>query len=203
MSERESGAGRFPWPSCAGTHAYAEEALQISNKNDINIGEIEEIKVLVGSQPIHKMLYEPNDSKKNPSTAIGAKFSIPFVVATALKYKNIMLEHFLPQALMDKDVLSLTQKITYNVEPEFETIKQGLIRITTKGGVISSDKVDYIYGHPNNPMSTEALADKFMNCTAYAANKISKRNRTKLFHSILELEQLNDISEIIACLTNY
>lgn len=203
--EFESRNIRFkPWPSCGGTHPYAEEALQIAIKYNIKPDEIEEIKLHVGSRPIHKMLYEPIDRKKNPKTAIDAKFSIPFVVAAALNDKSVKLDHFLPQALNDQKILNLTQKIVYNVNPnfDFEIMTQGLIHITTKNREISSERVRFLYGHPKNPMSKERLVDKFMNCLAHSVKKISEENKNKVVQLILNLEKVNNISEIVACLIN-
>ena len=204
--EFESRNIRFkPWPSCGGTHPYAEEALQIANKYHINPNDIEEIRLLVGSKPIHKMLYEPFDRKKNPKTAIDAKFSIPFVVAAALNDKSVKLDHFLPQALMDQKILNLTNKIVYDVNTKFdyyEMASQGLVRVKTKQEEFVSTRVEFLYGHPKNPMSSEALVDKFMNCATHSTRKISQNNIKKAAQIILSLEDVNNVNEVMACLTN-
>ncbi|MBN1848419.1 MAG: MmgE/PrpD family protein [Deltaproteobacteria bacterium] len=202
--EFESRNIRFkPWPSCGGTHPYAEEALQIANQYNINPNDIEEIRLLVGTKPIHTMLYEPIDRKKNPKTAIDAKFSIPFVVAAALKDKSVKLDHFLPQALEDQMILNLTQKITYEIQPQFDyhmLETQGLVHVKTKQEEIQSTRVEFLYGHSNNPMSNEALVEKFIDCATHSTGRISENYLKKAAQMILSLENLDNVREVVECL---
>jgi 2-methylcitrate dehydratase PrpD len=150
------------------------------------------------------MLCEPIKSKRKPSTAIDAKFSIPFVIATALVHKKITLGHFLPQALADQDVLKVAQKITYEIDLKSESrqgaVSESLIQIKTKNGQINSKRIDFIYGYPQNPISQEALIAKFKDCASYAAKKISKKNLDKIVEMILHLEDVKNINQIIECL---
>jgi 2-methylcitrate dehydratase PrpD len=189
-----------PWPSCAGTHPYIAATLQIVDNYDIKPGDIEEVKFIL--QTTNTMLCEPIKSKRKPSTAIDAKFSIPFVVATALVHKNVTLGHFLPQALLDKDVLEVAQKITYEIDAkpmprQGNAVPDAMVQVKTKHEKISSKAIEFIYGYPQNPISQEALIAKFTDCASYAAKKISKKNLNKLVELILHLEDVKNISQII------
>ena len=184
-----------PWPSCRGTHSYIDAVLQILDARNLKPSDVGAIKVVVS--PVNKMLCEPLERKQNPVTAIDAKFSLPFVVATALRYGRVTLDHFTPQALADQDVLKVARKVTYEVDTGL-TLKeatQGFLQINTRNEIISKG-VTFAYGHPKNPISQEALVSKFMDCARHSVKRISEKKLNELVELILSLEQVENIGEI-------
>jgi 2-methylcitrate dehydratase PrpD len=185
-----------PWPSCRGTHAYIDATLQILEKHHLKPVEIKEIRLTVS--PVNKMLCEPLENKMNPATAIEAKFSLPFTVATAIVHGKVTLEHFSPRALSDPVVLELARKVSYGVDEKLSLRQatQGSLQIETKNGRTYSKSLEFACGHPNNPMSQEALLTKFMDCAKHSVKKFSKRTLSKIVELILNLEEIRDISEL-------
>jgi 2-methylcitrate dehydratase PrpD len=198
----EGGKATFKaWPACGGTHPYIQAALQIAGEYDIKPADIEEIKFVLQSP--NTMLCEPLESKRKPTAAIEAKFSIPFCIATALVHKKVTLDHFTPKALLDPNVLQVAQKINYEMSASPDrnyAAPPGLVRVKTKHQEISSKGVKFLYGHPKNPMSQEAIIDKFINCTTYSTRKIPKKRLNRIVYLISHLEDVKDISEIVECL---
>jgi 2-methylcitrate dehydratase PrpD len=198
----EGGNSTFKaWPACGGTHPYIQAALQIADEYNIKPADIEKIKFFL--QTPNTMLCEPLESKRRPTAAINAKFSIPFCIATALVHKKVTLDHFTPEALLNPDVLQVAQKISYEISatPNLKyAAPPGLVWVKTKRKEISSKGVEFLYGHPKNPMSQETIIDKFMNCAAYSAKKIPGKNLKKLVQLLLHLEDVKNISRIIECL---
>jgi 2-methylcitrate dehydratase PrpD len=188
-----------PWPSCRGTHSYIDAVLQILDAGNLKPSDVEAIKVVVS--PVNQMLCEPLERKQNPVTAIDAKFSLPFVMATALLYGRVTLDHFTPQALADQDVLAIARKVTYEVDTGL-TLKEttrGFLQINTRNETFSK-RVDFAYGHPKNPISQEALVSKFMDCARHSAKRISKKKLDEIVELILNLEQVENIREITEAL---
>jgi 2-methylcitrate dehydratase PrpD len=193
---RGAGVGFKPWPACAFTHPYAEEALQIARANDIKPETIEEISIVVDNTSETRLVWEPVEAKKKPTTSPGAKFSIPFVVATALVYKKVALDHFSEKALSDPAVLALTSKIKYDIVDKAAASTRGLVSVKTQKGTIESKRVQYIYGEPQNPMSGEALIEKFRDCVSHAARKLNSKQVEELINLLLNLEKVRDMKEI-------
>jgi 2-methylcitrate dehydratase PrpD len=188
-----------PWPSCRGTHSYIDAVLQILTERSMKPNDIEGIHIVVST--VNKMLCEPLENKQKPATAIDAKFSLPFTIATTLLYRKVTMDSFTPQALKDPRVLELARKITYQVDTNLtkKEAMQSLIYIKTKDGTLSK-KVEFPYGHPMNPISQDKLVAKFMDCAAHAANKISEKNLKKIVELVLNLEDVKNIAEITSCL---
>jgi 2-methylcitrate dehydratase PrpD len=187
------------WPSCRGTHSYIDAVLQILDTRLLEPSDVEEIKVVVS--PVNKMLCEPLKSKQAPVTAIDAKFSLPFAVATAWRHGEVTLDHFTPRALADRDVLELAQKVAYEVDTEL-TLKEavrGFLQVSTKNENLSKS-VDFAYGHPKNPISQEALVSKFMDCAKHSAKGISRSKLDQVVELILNLEQVENVREITQAL---
>ena len=187
-----------PWPSCAGTHPYIGATLQLADRYDISPGDVEEIKFFLYSP--NTMLCEPLESKRKPVKAIDAKFSIPFTIGTALVHRKVTLDHFTPEALRDNDVLEVTRKITYEAKPisrDDYASPKGLLQIKTRQEKIDSEEIEFLYGHPKNPISREALVAKFMDCAAYSARKIPDKDLNRIVELISHLEDVKDVGEIM------
>jgi 2-methylcitrate dehydratase PrpD len=187
------------WPSCRGTHAYVEGALAIVKENNIGLADIDSIKVVVGEKSINRRLCEPLERKQHPSVAIDAKFSIPFTVAIALVHGTITLDHFTPQALRNTDVLNMAEKVTYEIDPHAERGEsvQGYTEIKLKNGGTKSKNIEFVYGHPKNPIDSESLVKKFINCASHSAKKISQKSLEKVVAMVMGLEDLEDIRELV------
>jgi 2-methylcitrate dehydratase PrpD len=188
-----------PWPSCRGTHSYIDAVLQVLETHGLRPGDVEGIRLIVS--PVNRMLCEPLESKRHPASAIDAKFSLPFVVATALVRGNVALDDFSAQALTDREVLELAHKVVYEVDPGL-TLKEavrGFVELETSHGKLSKT-VDLPRGHPENPVSQEALVAKYKDCARHADTGISESRLDQVVDLIWNLEQVDDICEITGLL---
>lgn len=186
-----------PWPACRGTHAFIEAAILILKEHALSPGEITRIHATVN--PLNMMLCEPLKAKQRPASAIDAKFSLPFVVATALMNNRVQLDDFLPSALMDPKVLALAAKMTFEadngVDPSEAT--QGALAIYTSKDRYYK-KVKYPLGNPQNPMSKSALVEKFMDCARKASHIYYERDLNTMIGRIWALEEEPDVGVLIA-----
>src|SRR5690606_9763197 len=82
------------WPSCRGTHLYVQAAIDLHRQGLVDAEEI-----VCTIPPRNAELCTPE--KQRPVSAIDAKFSIPFCVATALRTGQVTLASFADDALAD------------------------------------------------------------------------------------------------------
>jgi 2-methylcitrate dehydratase PrpD len=186
-----------PWPTCRGTHTFIEAAFNLLDEYHVLPEDIMDIRVVVSS--FNQMLCEPVEVKRSPQAIIDAKFSIPFVLATALVYRNVTLDHFTPESLKDEKVLNLARKVRYELNPHLglREATRAFLEIKTRDNQTYSKQIDQAYGHPDHPISKEALVDKFMDCAAKAVKKIPEKRLKKVSECILGLEALKDIREVV------
>lgn len=180
------------WPACRGSHPYIQACLDLMETTPINSAQIERVDVKVGL--LDQALCEPVESKRAPSTAIDAKFSIPFTVASALLRRNVTLSSFQPDALEAPDVLSLARKVNHEVDQNAPRTPHGkLLRVVLKDGRTIAPNRKPLLGSPERPMSKTELEDKFIDCMAYAPERRSPAQIRSLVNMINSIEHLDDL----------
>jgi 2-methylcitrate dehydratase PrpD len=187
------------WPCCRGTHSFLEAALRCLGDNDLDPMDIDSLKIITSPSPLQRALCKPLERKRNPQTAIDAKFSIPFVVATTLIYGEVKLKHFSRDALEDKKVLTMAERVTLEVDEKLPE-GRGAIVIRSKGRNIREETPEFAYGHPRNPMSTDDTINKFLDCVGYSRKKIPYESQQRLIEAVLNLEDQDNIRAITDCL---
>ena len=96
------------WPSCRGTHS-AIVAAQFLRKKGVTAKAIADVQVT--ATPPNDMLFVPRESRIAPRTAIDAKFSIPFVFASAMTRDEIDLAAFAEEQRKAPAILDLAQRV--------------------------------------------------------------------------------------------
>ena len=183
-----------PWPSCRGTHAAIEAALQVRGEAGFDAAAIERVTLDVGV--VQQMLAEPLDRKRAPRTAIDAKFSLPFTVATALVHGEVTLDHFSPAALTDARVLALARRIGVRQRPDWgrDQAAAGGLTLEQRGRPARSVQILDALGSPNRPLSPAQRLAKFHDCTSRAAVPLSRGASEALAGVILSLECQADLA---------
>lgn len=156
------------WPCCRGTHAYIEAVELIRAREPFEWQEVREVTLYGGE--IQTMLAEPIERKRRPSTAIEAKFSLPFTVASALHDGDVILDSFAPARLSDPEILMLADRIAFEAVREWGRSRPagGEIEIALRDGRTLRERIETAQGHPDHPLSDEILLRKFVECVGRA-----------------------------------
>jgi 2-methylcitrate dehydratase PrpD len=189
-----------PWPSCRGTHALIEAALELRQAPGLHLAAIERLRTHGG--PVQQMLTEPRAQKLRPHTAIDAKFSIPFTVAAALVHGEVTLQSFGADALANPEVLALAERVSFQVESTAAdpTATAGALEIVMNDGRVLAKRVTHPRGHYSNPLSWQELRAKFEMCAAEARIPLRATQNTRLVQFIQDLEQQRDATKALAAI---
>ncbi|MGD9322087.1 MAG: MmgE/PrpD family protein [Desulfobacteraceae bacterium] len=191
-----------PHASCRFTHSSADAALAITNDRAISSEQIEHITITTDTIP-----YQLNRGPE-PRDAIDARFSIPFVFATALLNKRfIEIEDFSDTNLKDERITRLAKKVEVRLDraldklypepPEGKGFRTAIVEIQLKDGSQISERVDYPKGDPANPVSWEEVKDKFR---TQAQRVLSRRQIDEAISTIEDVEKVDAIGSITALL---
>jgi 2-methylcitrate dehydratase PrpD len=178
-----------PWPACRGTHAYIDGALQLTQQHSLKSSDIASGHMI--GHRVQKMLYEPLGQKQRPATAIDAKFSLPFTVASALKYGEVTLDSYRPEALHDATVLEQASRLTFAVSADpaaTDNATRGELTLVTKAGAKHKIFIENPLGHSSRPMSQEQLVAKFGACARLAKQPLSESAIVNLVEGVLRLD---------------
>jgi 2-methylcitrate dehydratase PrpD len=194
-----------PWPSCRATHPFVDAALGLAIDGDLAPTEIDTV-TLLGCEWA-RMLAEPLERRAAPTTAIDAKFSLPYTVASALVHRRLDLDSFAEPARRERSVLDLAQQIRYvgdgDASAGHDAVTRGEIQIVTSTGDRLSRRCNHPYGSPEAPMSEGDLVAKFIDCAAHAERPVSDSRLAAVAHQVLDLEEVNDVREVTTLLTDH
>jgi len=145
---------------CGHTFAPIDGALTLQAQLGVTAAEIQHIKIATYLPALEVA------GDFYPMTAAQARFSVPFVVATALLYGSVRLAAFTPQRLEDPKIRELMARMELTVDPELDAAFPGkrAARITfeTRNGEKSHFMQPTRKGDPEQPLSDTELSDKFL-----------------------------------------
>ncbi len=122
---------------------------------------VEEIVCAVGEGTVHR-LWEPLAGKQSPPTPYAAKFSGPYTVACGLRFGAAGLAEFTPEAIANADLLSLSQKVRYEIDPdnEYPANYTGEVVVKLTNGQTFTATQNQLRGGVREPMEEEELLAK-------------------------------------------
>jgi len=182
-----------PYPSCGCTHSAIDAAISLQSQYKINPKIIEKIEVGVSPIAFDTLLYD------EPKTPYEAKFSMPFCVSSALLEGKVLMKHFSSSRIKDLSLLDLMKKVIMYADPDFaEGGYRGTygatLRIKMTSGEILTEKVRAPRGHPHNPLSTEALIEKYRDC---ARSILSIKQLDSSINMIMNLEKMEKVEPLM------
>jgi len=145
---------------CGHTFAAIDGALALKQQMAISADDIASVQVATYRPALEVA------GHTQPRTAAEARFSLFYVVATALRFDRVRLAAFSDERLQDPQTRALMQRITLTVDPAidvaFPARRAARLTVTTHGGRTSSRLQPTRKGDPELPLSDADLDDKFI-----------------------------------------
>lgn len=180
------------YPCCGGSHNAVFAALEMCKEHTIKTDEISGIDIRCEPLAYKVLTYE------DPQDAFEGKFSMHFPIALALAEGGVSLDKFTDEKVRDPVIRNLMAKVKVSPEEDFIREDPGAsittIEITFRNGRRISGRCDYRPGGPLNPVSDEALLEKF---TACAGRVLSPERIERSIESLTNLEDVDDISNLM------
>lgn len=149
-----------PIPACHFTHASADAAAILHK--DLALEQIARIVAKVPAG-VMKTVCEPVENKKRPANAYEAQFSIPYSVATGLRYGRFGLDALDEAAYTDAATLAIAEKVESVADPEadFPKYYSGEVIVELKDGRTLSHREHINRGADTRPITNEEIVSKF------------------------------------------
>ena len=145
------------------------------------------------------VVVNPLDAKRVPQSEYDAKFSVPYAVATALCKGRFSLADLEDAARSDTDVLALAQRIecVHDDRSRYPQAFSGGVKIRLRDGSELEHFEPVNRGAEGQLLSHDQVRDKFLdNC----ALTITAEAAERLWHTMMTLDELKDVSELTALL---
>jgi 2-methylcitrate dehydratase PrpD len=161
-----SGIAVKPYPSCALTHSAIDALLELRARHRLRPDDVAAVEVGV-NRVVPDVL-----AHARPTTALERKFSMQFCAAAALGEGRVELGSFEDGPVRSPEVRGLMERVTMVVDPalpdglEQHAWTRVTVRLADGRTLVSPPRG--AQGHPDQPMSREALRDKFLGCATRA-----------------------------------
>jgi 2-methylcitrate dehydratase PrpD len=147
------------------THPYIDCAREL-RKQGVTAQNLEKIECETAEGIVHR-LWEPLDIKQTPANEYSAKFSTPYGVALGIVRDDAGLNDYTATAVKDPEILSVSQKVRYIVDPANPYPKQftGHVKAYLKDGRVLEARQGFFRGGVDAPLTDDELTKKFYsNC---------------------------------------
>src|SRR5580765_2720786 len=157
-----TGVAVKPYPSCACTHSIIDGALELRRTEGIRADDVEELTVGVCAGVPRILIHS------RPRTGLEAKFSAEFWAAAALTEGRVGMATFQDDRAQDPAIRRLMERVRVVVDPDIpgdlERHMWTRLTVRLKDGRRATIDPRPVPGHPANPLSLEALREKFREC---------------------------------------
>lgn len=173
---------------CGHTFAAIDGALALQGRMNIAASEIERIRV--GSYRAAKEV----SGYESPATPAEARFSLKYVVATALTHGSVRLAAFEPARMADPATRSLMERISVSIDPEldasFPRQRAARVAFRTRDGREEELLQPTRIGDPEAPLSDAQLEAKYLEL---AGPVLGEARARELLSRLWKLEQSKEL----------
>jgi 2-methylcitrate dehydratase PrpD len=183
------------YPSCAATHPPLDALLGLKRRHNITAEDIAAIDVAVDSMTPRLLIHS------RPSTALEAKFSMPFCAAAAIVFGHPALETFDVERIRDPRIQKLLPLVTLRANPDFDAaapLSQANVTIRLNDGRILADRADGARGYPGRLTDNE-LSTKFLACAQRSLQHGAAIQVLDALRTIETMPNIAELTELCVC----
>ena len=106
-----------PYPVCHFNHSSIDSMLELRAAHNLKPEDVDSVTVLIHEKQ-HDVVCAPEAAKRRPQNDYDAKFSVHFAVAAAAVRGRFTLAELEEDALNDREILALCDRISYQHDPD-------------------------------------------------------------------------------------
>lgn len=190
-----SGVGIKRYPCCGCTHSALDAVLALRAAHGIDGRAVTAVHCTMNGLVPDILVH------RRPATPAQAKFSMEYCLAVALLDGACGLDQFDPARVLAADVQGLLRRVETSVDPAIayrNGVYPGTVTVTLEDGRVLSQAREEALGHPDKPLSTADLEQKFLEC---ATKALPAAQAQAAFALLADLETLPDLDRLIKLLT--
>lgn len=150
-----------PYACCGSNHACVDAALAFARQPGFSIRRVK--RVIAG---IAAVVNGQTGFPYQADSVLNAQMSLQYNIAVALTDAKASVEKFTQSKIVQPDIVALAQRIEIEIDPQIDAnypeIYGGQVTIEFEDGKRETRRVDYSLGMPENPVSLDDVADKFL-----------------------------------------
>ena len=182
-----SGIAVKPYPSCALTHSAIDALVDLRIAHRVTPADVATVEV-----GVHRVVPDVLRHDR-PTSPLERKFSMPYCAAVALAHGGVALKDF-EEGPADAAVNALVPRVRMVVDPSLpDSLEQQAwtrVKLTLTDGRVLVSPASGAMGHPDRPLSPDALREKFLAC---ACTVLSRDDAEGIAEQVERFEDIPDI----------
>ena len=190
------------WPAVGTAHSHIHATIGIMTAHSLDAADIAEIRAYVGDY--HRLMSEPLEARRAPTTLVDARFSLPFLVAVASVRRDVSLNDFTEAGLKDPRVLAAARKVVPIDDATLDwklELPPGRVEIVLRDGRRFERVGTGVPGSVEAPMTWEDIVRKFLECASFAPEPFPSERVAAVHRTVDRLESVADATEILRALS--
>lgn len=181
-----------PYPTCRLTHPAISAALELRRRLGEDVKRIDRVELRVGPQA-HDVVGRDIPQRRTPVTRVAAQFSNYWTVASALLHGEVTPLQLDTEIPPSPELATMIAKISCTADSSAENRNIGGCRVRAHGP-FGMKEVQHTHakGHPDSPLTTEELLEKFMANLRYAG--AAAADATELADAIGGIDEQSDVT---------
>jgi 2-methylcitrate dehydratase PrpD len=184
-----------PYPCGGLTHTAIYATIKLRNERQITADAIDHIDVEVPADTAAPLVY------RVPSTGLEGKFSMPYLISRALIDGKIQLETFTDEAVRNKGVLQLLEKVEMKVDPKLQAGSDGsrpaTVTMKLRNGQTQTLQEKFPKGSPQVPMTSDELLAKFQACVRGILTPASSDRAVAYINKLDSMESIRPLTKLL------
>ena len=188
----EDGIDVKKYPCCYYTHAAIYAASELADRHELEAGTIDEVAVTASQGAADALEYD------DPDTGLEAKFSMPYLVASAIARERVDLAAFDAERLDESAVQFVRDRVQLTIDDELPYDSNAVrIEITTRDGETYERTQQRPPGTHDDPLSNKELREKFCMCAERAPAAVDIDDA---LHALGSLRTVPDVGDVLETL---
>lgn len=184
-----------PYPCNGFTHPVIDAALELRRRG-IRAKDLTAVEIGISEQTLG-IIGEPIDQKRRPPTGYGAKFSAPYVFATAMlspgDSPGVGMADFDDSAILDDEKLNLTSICSVvkdaSCTQAFPQRSSCVVHATTRDGNAHFVHIPQSRGYPGNQFTWDDICDKVL--------RLQPQRGPGLIDAVRKVADLDTVADLV------
>lgn len=186
----EDGIDVKKYPCCYYTHAAIYAATGIAETTDVQADDIDDVVVTASQGAADALAHD------DPETGLEGKFSMPYLIASAIVRRGVGLSAFEDDRIDEPAVQAVRERVTLTVDPDLPYDSNAAhVAVTDRTGDVYERMQERPPGTHDDPLSSDELHEKFGMCAKYAPGSVAVDEAVSALNDLRTVDDVRGVLE--------
>ncbi|SEP74921.1 MmgE/PrpD family protein [Natrinema salaciae] len=188
----EDGIDVKKYPCCYYTHAAIYAAIRLTESHELTPDDVDAVVVTASQGAADALAHD------DPATGLEAKFSMPYLIGSAIARQRVGLDAFDEDSIDEPAVQTVRERVSLTVDDDLPYDSNAArVAVTTRAGDVYERTQDRPPGTHDDPLSDDELHEKFRMCAAHAPTSVATDDALAALDDLRSVSDVSDVLESV------